>query len=45
MSTQVEAVISSSPMFDLWLEGLKPGTREIYGRYLRRLFKSAKLIE
>ena len=42
MSTQVETVISSSPMFDLWLEGLKPGTREIYGRYLRRLFKLAK---
>ena len=43
MSTQVETVISPSPMFELWLEGLKPGTREIYGRYLRRLFKVAKM--
>lgn len=33
----------SSPMFELWLQGLKPSTREIYGRYLRRLFKLAKL--
>jgi hypothetical protein len=30
-------------MFELWLEGLKPSTREIYGRYLRRLFKAANM--
>jgi len=30
-------------MFDLWLQGIKESTREVYGRYLRRLFKLANL--
>jgi len=40
---RLETVMTPSAMFDLWLRGIKESTREVYGRYLRRLFKLANL--
>ncbi len=44
-STQSKVKDASPPLrvFDLWLAGLKPGTRANYGSCIRRLFQDANL--